>query len=490
MVADSRSENARAGEEGSGSSPLQSSHPAAPVAALPAAEASTGPARSADAALGPLGWLRARLAARTDGLPRLRRPVRPCLPALRRSGLAAWWSAGRGELGLDEFLRERLAGYLAQAGIGPERLPFEFRIEAGRVVTALRADAPGPGDWHAQYVRAHGEGALAMEVQRVRTEIARAEVAFRQAKERLEPARVELDAASRAASLALTDGEDPGRRGRPAIPFAWSAGLFAFAALLLLADAAHLAVPLLRGLGVRPEEIAAEASRRPLTVALPLVLALGVSTSLFVFAAAATRCARSLLDALPARWHAAQLLAGGASLSMTLALVWAILGGGAVSGRVTSCLIAVALPLATPPLLDLARRLAAARADAVRAARAWDLEHRAAVARWTRASAAFGATEHDCARHEATRAAWAQRFYRLRKRAAEAARLAADAAEAEASELRRMSDAIVGALELDRRAYLDRRPQAPAIASIDAAIASIDAVGAARPRGARPQSAA
>jgi hypothetical protein len=253
------------------------------------------------------------------------------------------------------------------------------------------------------------------------------------------------------------------------VPPPWSLAIAAFVAAMVLGNAWQLGLPLLAASGISPAEIVAEASRRPEAVALPLLLALGASACLFIFSALAMRRARALMDSLPPRWHpAVHAVAGALSLVMAVGLAWAILvRGAAEAGRgsgLTSFLVAMALPLATPPLVSLARRLHAARAEKARAAAAWDHVHRAAVAQWTRTNALASATERECAALEATRAAWAQRYHLLRARVTEVARLAADAADAEAAELRHLSEAIVRALEADRRAYLadGRHPAAAA----------------------------
>jgi hypothetical protein len=370
---------------------------------------------------------------------------------------------------LHEFLGDRLVQYLqrAQSGIGPERLPVEIAIDAGRVAVMPRACAPPPAGWFVQYLRAHGEPALSVDLQRARIEIARAETALRETGDRLGPARRDLEDAARAPSLAGWDGDDADLQGRPAIPPPWSIAIVGFVVVLVLTVAWQFTLSLLRGAGITPEDIPVEAWRRPVAVALPIVLALGASASLFLFVAAAIRRAPSILDELPARWHA-HVLAGGTSLAAAVGLAWEILGrAGAAPGRATSFVVAITLPLAAPLLLGFARRLEAARAEAIRAAGAWDQAYRSALARFRRASAIVGATERECAAHEAARAAWAQRFYALRKRAAEAARLAAEEAEEEASELRQLSDAIVAALDLDRRAYVGAAPRGRATPSSD-----------------------
>lgn len=416
------------------------------------------------------GWMRARLRRGDElALPALCGPSRPEIPPLRRGALEAWWSARRAHVGIDEFLRERLSRYLAHSRIGPEQLPVSIAFDGGRVVVAPRADL-APAHWVARYVRANGEPALAADVEHARAEVARAETTLDDARARLAEAQRDLDAAARAPSLAASDGDGADPYGRPPVPPPWGIAIGAAVGLMVLGDAWQLALPLLRGAGVAPSELALAAAQKPEVVALPLLLALGASTCLFVFSAAAIRRARALLDALPARWHAAvHVIAGATSLAIAVGLAWAILvrGGseGASGGRLTSFLLAIALPLAAPPMLALARRLHGARADATRAAAAWDHVHGAAVAQWSRSNALVTATERECAVLEATRAAFSRRFHELRRRGAEVARLAADEADSERCELRDLARAIVRALELDRRAYVSdgRRRRDPAM---------------------------
>lgn len=434
---------------------------ALPAAATEAPEAQDRP---------PLNRLVSRLGARLrrgddpSTLPRLRPPSRPEIPRLRRGALQAWWSARRAQVGLDDFLRGRLDRYLARSRITPERLPLSISVQSEHVIVAHRPARPAPGDWHARWLRENGEAALGADIERARVEADRADSALDGVRERLAEARRALEAAARAPSLASEEDGAPAY-GRPAVPPPWSLAICGFIGVMVLADAWQFAVPLLRGAGITPAEILGEASRRPGAVALPLLLALGASAAMFVFTAAAVRRARSLMQLLPPRWHVAvHVLAGGVSLAMAAGLAWTIIGPGGSPGvarGVAPFLIAMALPLATPPLLRLARRLHAEYCDARRAAAEWDHVHHAAVARWTRANAVVTSTERERAMLEAARTSWTQRLHRLRTRVAEVSRIAADAADAEASELRELAHAIVTALELDRHAYLRHARQAP-----------------------------
>jgi hypothetical protein len=408
-----------------------------------------------------LRWFRER--GRADDpspLPPLRAPVRPRIRPLRRSALDAWWSAGREPSGIEEFLHGRLAQYLFQSSVPPERLPVEITVETGGRVRA----APGvglrlPADWLDSYVRANGEPALEIELRRAEAEVARAEAALVELRDRSVAARRDLEDAARASSLVWADGDVFGNQGRPPVPAPWNLAIGAFVAVLVLAEAWQLAVPLLRDAGVAAGDVVAEGWTRPGAIALPLLLSLGASVSIFVFAAVAARRAQAIVQELPpGRRVLAHVIAGAASIGLAAALAWAILGAARNRG-VASLLLALSLPFAAPPLLAVARRLHAVRAEALRAAFAWDHAHQAALSRWVRQSALVDTVEREHATIEAARSAWAQRVLAIRGRVAQVERLAAEAAEADARELRRLCDAVVVALELDRRVYARRAPR-------------------------------
>jgi hypothetical protein len=416
-------------------------------------------------------WIRQRL-GRSDyawRLPRLREPVRNRIPRLRRSAFWAWWSARDATAGVDEFLRDRRLCYLAQLPLAPERLPAAISVDGGRVVVSPRTTAPPPPDWLATYLRVNGTPALEHEIRRTERELAAAEAALRSRQQRLAAARRDLEEAARAPALASSDVLGEGGCGRPAVPPPWSAAIAACMAGLVCCEGWLLAVPLLRGAGVALGDLAAEASSRPGVMALPLVLALGASVCLFVFAELAVVRARSVVGVLPARWRAAAHAAGGVGLlAIAVALAWAILVRRASEpspAAMTSFLIALALPLAASPFLAAARRLHAVRAEAIRVARRWDDAHQHAITRWARQRSVVEAADRDCAAVESARGAWAERLHALQQRDREVETLAAAAAETEALELRRVCREIAMALELDRHAFVRNAGRRSAVSS-------------------------
>jgi hypothetical protein len=82
------------------------------------------------------------------GDPPLRTPRRPRLEPVRRSWLAAFWQARiavRAGMGLDDFLRSRLARYLAVLPVPSVRLPIAVDVDEGRIsVRPIAAPAPPP----------------------------------------------------------------------------------------------------------------------------------------------------------------------------------------------------------------------------------------------------------------------------------------------------------------------------------------------------------
>jgi hypothetical protein len=405
-------------------------------------------------------WIRGRLGRTGEPrpLPPLRAPVRLRVPSLRRSAFGVWWSAGREPSGVEEFLRGRLAHYLVQSRVPPERLPVEIVVEpGGRVRTAPCVGLSRAAEWLAPYVRENGRPALEADLRRAEEEVARGEAVLAELRERGVAAQRDLEDAARASSLVWSDGDVFGNEGRPPVPVPWSFVIGAAVAALVLVEAWQLAVPLLRDAGVAMGDVVAEAWKRPEAIALPLLLSLGASVCLFVFAAAGARRAQAIVEELaPSRRAIAHAGGGALAIGMAGGLAWAILAAPPRSRGVASFLLALSLPFAAPSLLAFARRLHAVRAEALRAAFAWDHAHQAALSRWVRKSALVDAIEREHAAVDAARAVWAEQAHAIRGRVAQVERLVADASEADARELRRLCDAVVLALELDRRTFARR----------------------------------
>jgi hypothetical protein len=301
-------------------------------------------------------------------------------------------------------------------------------------------------------------------------EVARLSAELEAQQRRAAEAERELEQARRDPSIEELDGGSVDTLGRPPVPPPWASVIHLFAFGLLLAEAWQLAVPVLEAAGVRTGALAGELARAPAPVVLGFTFALGAAVSLFFFVDLALRRVLDLFAALPAerrtRWT---VLGSAAALAFAAAVSWSIAGlrpGGArvdhEYARFTLFLLALALPVTTSLLLRLARALHGQRAEALRAAVAWDQQRYRALAGWTRRATVAAAEGRELARIDAERTAAMRRIRTLRGRALAAERLGAEVAEAESRELEKLSRAIASALELDRYEFLrlsrGRRP--------------------------------
>ena len=120
-------------------------------------------------------WARALGPGREPPLPR---PALPRLEPIRRSWIAALWQARIGVqagLSLDDFLRSRLARYLAALPVPRTRLPVAVEIEDGQLAVRPAAGPAAPA------VAANGEDAwlaalVAVDGPPARREIAELEI--------------------------------------------------------------------------------------------------------------------------------------------------------------------------------------------------------------------------------------------------------------------------------------------------------------------------
>ena len=409
-------------------------------------------------------WARRQLQSAQDarGLPTLRRPSPATLHAPRRGWLSGWWTAriaAASGIRVDEFLQHRLSHYLSAVPISPDRLPVVFRVdEGGKLSIEPRAGERSSPPCLGAYLKANGSGAVQSDVLLAQGEVARLSADLQDHAPQLELARREAEEASREPTIAELDGGSLEALGRPPVPPPWSALVQGFGLLLLLGEAWQLAVPVLESSGVKTHDLVGEALANPGGVALASVFALGAAVSLFLIVDQALRRVRTLFEALPAapraRWTAA---AATAALLFAAAVSWSISGLRPGESQIdpqyarfTLFLLALALPVTTSLLLQVARRLRSRRAGALAAAVAWDQVRYRALAGFTHKAATLAAEEREHVRLEKARDAAIRRLRSLRARAQLAERYAAEAAAAEDQELDRLAQVIASALELDR----------------------------------------
>jgi hypothetical protein len=415
-------------------------------------------------------WIRDQLQAAQDAraLPPVRKPPVEHLAPPRRGWLAGWWSAriaaGSG-VRVEEFLRHRLARYLAALPVPPERLPVAISIEdGGDVVVAPQAGADrARPPWLDGYLRTYGGPSVQPEVLQIQAELARLYTKIQEQRAKVEVAQREADVAAAEPAIAELDGAGGEPLGRPPVPLPWTAAIQLFGFVLLLAQAWQLALPVLGASGIDTTALTAELVRDPAGVVLGGAFAVGAAVSLFLFADLAVRQAAELFAMLGGRARALwAAVAGLGALGFAAAVSWSIAGlrPGAPSAvdvqyaRFTLFLLALALPITTSCLLRLGRRLQARRAEALAAALAWDRAHHRAVSGWSRRAFALAHEERELARFEEDRASALRRLRVLRQRTQLVERRAAEAAEREAQELDRLWHAVSSALELDRYEFL------------------------------------
>lgn len=415
--------------------------------------------------LNPLARRLRSLLDRTDApLPHVKAPRHE--PA-RRSRLAAAWQARaavRAGMPLDDFLRARLAAYLLELPVPSAKLPLAVSIEDGQI--AFRPAAPAPSSPTA----GQDASALLADAPSARQEVAELEVRAAMLDGEVDAARRRSEeiahrfAADVAAGLvAAPPGVDATAEqlGRPPVRGQGPrAGMLSLAAAALAAEAWQIAVPLLAGAGIDPEQIAAAAPTRPGDVASLLLFALGVAAALFVLAQAALAAGAALLqgegDARRRGWHAA----GGASAGVLAVLVAASVAALPRPGMIpvpagaALALLLLAVPVGTALVVRAAARLETARDDDLARALAWDRERALSLAERARRLEELRWAEDEQSDLEHEREAARRRLRELDARATALARLSAGAAEQERAGLARLAQGVVAALELDRYAYV------------------------------------
>jgi hypothetical protein len=416
----------------------------------------------------PVRRIRAWLGLAAD--PPLRTPRAARLDLIQRSWPVAFWQARvsvSAGVPLDDYLRSRLARYLAMLPVPRSRLPLSVDVEDGELVVRAaepeRRAAPRPDDaetWLAPLVAAEGPT--------VRQEVAELEVKLALLDGDAEAARHRTEEVSRRLAADVAAGlltAPPGveataeQLGRPPLRGAWlQGGLLAFVAAAFLAETWQIALPLLRAAEVDPARLSAEASRRPLETAFAALFALGVSAALFALGHAGVDAAvaASRGDGDPRRRRLLGSAAGAAAV--LAALVAAALGGiPAPSARMpgpTFVLLLLAVPLASALILRRARVEAARRAETAAEALAWDRERARALGERARRLEELDWAEEEERELERQRELARRRLRELSARAMVASRLAAEAERTERAGLARLAHSLVGALELDRYEFV------------------------------------
>ena len=414
-------------------------------------------------------WARA-VGLRAD--PPLRRPPAPHLEPVHRSWLGAYWQARAGVqagMSLDDFLRSRLARYLASLPVPRSRLPLTVDVEDGLLrVRAVPASPPPPPQdacdpWLAPLVALEGPS--------VRQEVAELEIRMGMLDGQIEAARRRAEERGRqlasdvAAGLvaAPPDVEASAEQlGRPPIRSGASRALaLAFAATALAAETWQVAQPLLRTAGVDPATLRAETARRPGEVVLAAIFALAVGAGLFALAHAGLAATLELFrgdgDDRRRRWLASASLGAGAPRDGRSRPRWPSLPGAAAGPRPPAAafvLLLIAVPLAAALVLRGASGDGEQRAAELAAALAWDRERARSLGERARRLEEVVWAEEESRGLERQRDAARRRLRELSARAVGAARIAAEAEQRERAALARVAQGLVGALELDRYEFV------------------------------------
>jgi hypothetical protein len=403
--------------------------------------------------------------------PPLPRPSSARIEPVRRSWLAALWQAricvGAG-VTLDDYLRSRLARYLATIPVARGRLPLAVDVDDGQLVvqpvaperTAFAPTREDPDAWLAPLIAAEGPAAR-HELSELEVKLALLEGAADAARKRTEELshRLGSDVAAGLVAAPPTVEATAEQLGRPPVRTAGPQGLlFAFAAAAIAAETWQVAMPLLRSADVDPVRLAEELRAKPIEVGFAAIFALGVSAGLFALAHAGLAAAQAIFrgedDARRRRW----LAAGGAGAALLAALV-AVAVAALPSTRTamppwTLVLLLLALPVATGILLSGARTEAEKRDLELAAALQWDRERARALAERERRLEELSWAEDEERAIERERDAARRRIREIGARAMTATRLAVEAERKERAALARLAHSLVAALEIDRYEYV------------------------------------
>lgn len=407
--------------------------------------------------------------------PALPRPRAQRFDPVRRSWLAAFWHGRisvRAGVSLDDYLRSRLATYLASLGVPQERLPFSVQVDDGQLVVRQAPparpsghDEPDVEPWLAPLVAAEGPS-IRQEVTELELRLATIDGEIESARHRREELarRLASDVSAGIVAAPPTVEATAEQMGRPGVRSAALQGLLATAAATaVVAETWQIAAPLLRGAGVDVARLGAELRRVPAEAILVLVFALGVSIGLFALAHTAVDLASRAFalegDERRRRWLATTS-AGAVLFSALVAVAIATAMAPASSTvlpatpRGTMVLLLVAVPLATALVVRAARREADRRELQMAEALAWDREQARALAERARRLEEVAFAESEERELERIRDAARRRLREVNVRALLASRLAADASRRERAALHRLAQSLVTALELDRYEFV------------------------------------
>jgi hypothetical protein len=399
----------------------------------------------------------------------LRPPRPPRLEPVRRSWIGAFWQARiavRAGMSLDDFLRSRLARYLAVLPVPSTRLPIAVGVDDGQISVRPLAEAAPARDaaadaWLAPLVALEGPA--------VRQEVSELEVRLAMLDGQIESARhrggelAHRLAADVAAGIVAGPPEvnaTAEQLGRPAVRSGAPRTLaLGFAGAALAAETWQVAQPLLRSAGMEPSALAAEAQRRPVELAFVTVFALGVAAGLFALAHAAVAAALALFqgDADDRRrgWLALAALGAASMASLVAISVAALPHGDAAQPPVAALvLLLVSVPLASALVVRAARRSDEQRTQELAAALEWDRERARSLSERGRRLEELAWAEDEQVALERQREAARRRLKEVNARAVAAARIAADTDRLERTALSRLAHSLVGALELDRYEFV------------------------------------
>jgi hypothetical protein len=384
---------------------------------------------------------------------------------LARSRLGAALEARlavRAGVRIDDFLRSRLANYAARLPVTLEDLPVSVEIVGGEAVFREKSSPhAAPARQAPDSEPALSRTLVLSEGPYAAREIRDAEVELDTLDVRAIDTQARIDELSRAYADAIASGEVAVRPdieatveqlGRPPVPSpAPIAGLRAFVAALLVAEAWRFSGPVLDLAGIESAELEAALQVSPVPAVFALAFAIGAAAAVFAFAAVALSRATDAIDDAAAPRRRLLLGLGG--------LVAALAAGGVAAAatapeRWGQTILLVTVPFAGALLWRWSSHLSRIRHAALDAALAWDRDRTREAADRGRHVGLIAAAQAELASIDAERVAARRRLRRLHRRAVDAERQASAAARADARRMDRLCEGLAAALELDRYLYI------------------------------------